>query len=156
VEGLLTEGERRPPVRDGGRLISQAHQLGQRVFARILKAHGIDELNPAQGRILYALWREDGLSQSELCRRTKLDKSTMALMLGRLEAGGQVERGVDPRDARLSLVRLTPRNRSMHAAYAAASEEMLSIYYRGFSTEEIEAFESALARIIANLESAEA
>jgi MarR family len=72
-------------AREGGSLVSRAHQISGRVFARVLKEYGIDELNPAQGRILFELWKEDGLSQAELAQRTRLDKSTLALMLDRLE-----------------------------------------------------------------------
>jgi DNA-binding MarR family transcriptional regulator len=135
--------------------VSQAHQLGQRVFSRVLKRYGIVELNPAQGRIIYALWGEDGLSQSEIARRTKLDKSTIALMLNRMAAQGQVELSRDPGDMRATIVRLTELNRSMHGAYAAASREMAGLFYAGFSEADIEALEGGLRRVIANLERVE-
>lgn len=143
-------------VREGGVLVAQVHQLAGRVFSRILREHGIEDLNPAQGRIVYALWKESPLSQARLARSTRLDKSTLALMLDRLEAAGQVERVTDPADSRRKLVSLTDANRKMHAAYLAASEEMLAVFYRGFSPEEIDAFESALRRLLSNLEVAEA
>lgn len=143
-------------AREGGVLVAQVHQLAGRVFSRILREHGIEDLNPAQGRIVYALWKESPLSQARLSERTRLDKSTLALMLERLEAAGQVERVTDPADSRRKLVSLTDANRKMHAAYLAASEEMLAVFYRGFSPEEIDAFESALRRLVSNLEVAEA
>lgn len=133
-------------------LVAQVHQLSGRVFARILKHHGIDDLNPAQGRIVYALWKESPLSQSQLAERTKLDKSTLALMLERLEESGQVMRRFDPSDARRKLVELTEKNRKLHAAYGRASEEMVSHYYGGLSMAEIDAFEGTLRRILSNLE----
>lgn len=138
--------------REGGLLVAQVHQLAGRLFERILRAHGIEELNPAQGRIIYALWREDGLTQAELAARTKLDKSTLTLMLGRLEDAGQIRRCADAADARLRRVHLTARNRSLHGAYGEASREMLGHYYRGLKASEISAFEATLRRIIVNLE----
>jgi DNA-binding MarR family transcriptional regulator len=140
---------------EGGRLISQVHQLGQRAFARVLKRHGVDELNPAQGRIIYALWGTEALSQTELARRTKLDKSTLTLMLRRLEETGLVERVRDPRDRRATLVSATERNRALSVSYEAASREMTAAFYRGFAAQEIEAFEDFLRRIVANLEGGE-
>jgi MarR family transcriptional regulator, organic hydroperoxide resistance regulator len=142
------------PTRSGGLLVSQAQQLGGRVFSRILKEHGIDELNPAQGRIVFSLWQEDGLAQNELARRVKLDKSGLALMLDRLEERGQIERKPDPSDARKKRVYLTAANRRLHAEYAKASAEMNALYYRGLSESEIDGFEASLAAIVANLESA--
>jgi MarR family transcriptional regulator, organic hydroperoxide resistance regulator len=140
---------------EGGRLISQVHQLGQRAFSRVLKRHGLGELNPAQGRIIYALWGSESLSQTELARRTKLDKSTLTLMLRRLEESGLVERAADPRDRRATLISATERNRALSVAYEAASREMTDAFYMGFAAPEIEAFEGCLRRIIANLEGGE-
>lgn len=137
---------------EGGVLVAQVHQLAGRLFARILREHGIGELNPAQGRIIFALWREDGLTQAELAARTKLDKSTLTLMLGRLEEAGQIKRKADATDARVRRVQLTARNRKLHETYRAASEEMIRRYYRGLEKAEIKLFEATLRRIISNLE----
>lgn len=143
-------------MREGGLLVSQVHQLAGRVFARVLRRHGIEEMNPAQGRVAYALWKEDGLSQGELAARTRLDKSTLALMLERLENEGQIVRERDPRDARRRIVRLTPRNRALHGAYLLASAEMLALFYRGIPGQAIDLFEETLRRIATNLAEAEA
>jgi DNA-binding MarR family transcriptional regulator len=69
-----------------------------------------------------------------------------------VEGGGKGGREADPRDGRVSRVRLTERNRAMHASYAAASREMIDVFYGGFSEAEIDAFEDALRRVIANVE----
>lgn len=132
--------------------MSQAHQLGRRVFAKVLKKWGIEELNPAQGRILYVLWGEDGLSQAELARRTRLDKSGLALMIDRLEAAGQLRRARTGTDKREVRVWTTERNRALHSVYLKASQEMIDLTYKGFSDSEIDAFELFLRRIIENLE----
>lgn len=139
---------------EGGVLVAQAHQLAGRLFTRILREEGIEELNPAQGRIIFALWREDGLTQAELAARTKLDKSTLALMLARLEEAGQVRRRSDPADARLRRVHLTAQNRRLHETYLRASRRMIELYYDGCSAAEITRFERTLRHIIDNLEHA--
>ncbi|MBK8802430.1 MAG: MarR family transcriptional regulator [Fibrobacteres bacterium] len=143
-------------AREGGLLLAQVHQLSGRVFARVLKRHGLDELNPAQGRIVYALWKHGSQSQTALCERTRLDKSTLALMLDRLEADGQLVRKADPMDGRRRLVSLTAKNLALHESYAKASAEMSSLFYSGLSSAEMEQFEATLAKIRTNLETAEA
>jgi DNA-binding MarR family transcriptional regulator len=139
-------------MHEGGSLVSRVHQVAGRVFSRVLKKHGIDELNPAQGRILYELWKEDSITQVELAARTKLEKSTLALMLDRLESAGQIERVRDESDARRRLVRTTASNRKLHAAYEKASREMNEMFYRGLSEAEVERFEKTLRKILSNLE----
>jgi DNA-binding MarR family transcriptional regulator len=148
----VTAAQQEVQLGEGGVLVAQVHQLAGRLFGRILREHAIEDLNPAQGRIIFALWREDGLTQGELAARTKLDKSTLTLMLGRLEAAGQVRRQIDEMDARIRRVHLTARNRKLHEAYRLASEEMFHHYYHHLKKDEIAAFEATLRRIIANLE----
>lgn len=142
-------------MREGGSLIAQAHRLAGRVFARVLKERGEDELNPAQGRILYELWKEDGLQQGELARRTKLDKSSLALALDRMEAEGRVRRERAEGDARSRTIHCSAATKRMKGAYDAASAEMIAIFYAGMGAREIDAFESGLRKVIANLEAAE-
>ena len=148
------KGSKAQELGEGGVLVAQVHQLAGRLFSRILREHGIGELNPAQGRIIFALWREDGLTQAELAARTKLDKSTLTLMLKRLEEAGQIQRQGDATDARIRRVHLTALNRKLHETYRTASEEMVHHYYRGLEKAEIALFEATLRRIIINLEEA--
>jgi DNA-binding MarR family transcriptional regulator len=143
-----------PSRREGGSLVSQVHQVSGRAFARVLRDNGIDELNPAQGRILYELWKEDGIPQTVLADRTKLDKSTLALMLDRLESQGQIERRRDPADSRRRLVFATAKNRALHRAYEKASDEMIALFYAGLSDAEIDRFERTLRKILDNLSGA--
>jgi DNA-binding MarR family transcriptional regulator len=137
--------------REAGYLIAQVHQLSGRILARKLKEHGLDELNPAQGRVLFALWGRDGVSIGELGRRTKLAKSTLTAMLDRLEANGYVRRGTAKTDRRKTIVMLTDKDRSLRKEYDAVSREMTALFYRGFGEEERDRFEGFLGRILDNL-----
>jgi MarR family transcriptional regulator, organic hydroperoxide resistance regulator len=141
-------------MREGGSLIAQAHRLGARVFTRVLKERGEGELNPAQGRILYELWKEDGLAQGELARRTKLDKSSLAIALDRMESEGRIRRESVEGDARRRTVYCSAATKRMKGAYDAASAEMIEIFYAGMGAKEIDAFEASLRKVIVNLEEA--
>ncbi len=136
--------------RQGGFLISKIHRLSGRVFARMLRAHGI-QINPAQGRILFVLWREDGIPIRELARRTSLGKSTLTSMLDRLEEAGYVSRERSETDRRVILVRRTDKDRAAQAAYERVSDEMTDVYYAGLEADAIDAFERTLERILGNL-----
>ncbi len=142
-------------MREGGSLIAQAHRLSARIFARVLKEHGEEELNPAQGRILYELWKEDGIQQGELAKRTKLDKSSLALALDKIKAEGRIRRGKVEGDGRARAIFCSASTKKMKAAYDAASAEMTAVFYAGMTAKEIDAFESSLRKVISNLEAAE-
>lgn len=136
---------------EGGMLISQVHQLAGRVFARKLRDHGLDAINPAQGRILFALWKGDGISIRELASRTKLQKSTLTSMLDRLEQDGLIERKPSREDRRVIFIYLAQDHEVIRDLFLQVSYEMIDLFYAGFSSEEIEDFENHLRRIIINL-----
>jgi MarR family transcriptional regulator, organic hydroperoxide resistance regulator len=142
-------------LRRGGVLIAQIHQTAGRIFSKKLRAQGID-LNPAQGRILFALWQEDRIPIRELAARTSLRKSTLTGMLDRLERAGHLRRVPSPNDRRLILIQRTANDRACEAKYLQVSREMTALFYRGFSDQEIDRFEDDLARILDHLVATEA
>ncbi len=137
--------------KQGGILMAKVHQLGGRIFARLLKEHGVDQINPAQGRIMFVLWQEDGIPINDLAARTKLGKSTLTSMLDRLEKIGLVMRVPSQQDRRKILIQRTPKDKDLEALYVQVSNEMTRIWYRGFSDKRIERFEQDLKQILDNL-----
>lgn len=135
---------------EGGFLISKVHQLMGRVFNRLLREHGIG-FNSAQGRILFVLWKGDGIPITELAEETMLGKSTLTSMLDRLEEAGHVQRERSPEDRRVTLIRLTEKNRRLKDDYDRVSREMTEFFYEGFTWEEVEEFEEYLRRTLENL-----
>jgi MarR family transcriptional regulator, organic hydroperoxide resistance regulator len=139
-------------LRQGGFLIAKIHQSAGRLFAKKLKTYKLDRINPAQGRILFALWREDGVSIQELATRTSLGKSTLTSMLDRLEDAGHLKRVPSEEDRRKIMIRLTEKDKKMQAVYNTVSHEMTELFYQGFTAREVDEFESSLERILTNLE----
>ena len=141
---------------NGGFLIGKIKQIQGRVFEKLLAAHGIDQFNGAQGRILFVLWDRDDIPIGELSEKTGLAKTTLTSMLDRLEASGHVQRVFDPGDRRKVFIRLTDAARGLKDQYDAVSQRMSEIFYEGFSDGEIAAFEESLTRILRNLSKKEA
>ena len=138
-------------LREGGFLITRIHQLAGRLFAKKLKKYNLDEINPAQGRILFVLWRKDGLSIRELAGKTSLSKSTLTSMLDRLEVTGYIERTPSVSDRRKILIKLSEKDRKLRNIYKKVSKEMTLLFYDGFSAGEISKFEKYLKKILENL-----
>jgi DNA-binding MarR family transcriptional regulator len=135
----------------GGFLLAKIHQLGGRIFGRLLRQSGVDQLNPAQGRIMFVLWQEDGIPIKELARRTQLDKSTLTSMLDRLEQAGLVRRVPSTQDRRTILLQRTQKDKDLESLYVRVSKEMERIWYRGFKDNQIRRFEQDLQQILDNL-----
>ncbi len=137
--------------RQGGFLIAKIHQLSQRIFAKILKDANLTDLNPAQGRIMFVLWRGDNISIHELSKRTLLSKSTLTSMLDRLEQAGFIKRVPSKKDRREILIQLTEKNQLLQEKYVDVSKNMTKIYYNDFTVEEMNNFENKLQKILDNL-----
>ncbi len=131
--------------------MAKIHQASGRIFSRILRKYGIDEINPAQGRILFVLWSKDEIPISELARRTMLSKSTLTSMLDRLEKAGYLTRIRSREDRRIILIKRTEKDKNLETIYAQVSDEMANLFYDGFASAEIDNFENYLKRILANL-----
>jgi MarR family transcriptional regulator, organic hydroperoxide resistance regulator len=68
-----------------------------------------DGLGLYQGQppLLFELWKEEGLTQTELAARLKIAPATVTRMLQRMERSGFIHRQPDPADQRISRVFLT-------------------------------------------------
>ena len=137
---------------NGGFQISKIKQLGDRVFEKILTAQGIEAFNGAQGRILYVLWQEDGMPIKTIAERCGLAITSLTTMLERMEKSGLIIRQQDSGDKRKILIFLTDKAKALKEDYDAVSDRMSTIFYPGFTEEEIRNFEEHLERIRLNLE----
>src|SRR5688572_15805204 len=100
------------------------HQCGDFIgfqLVQICRAHrnradaALNELGLHVGQewILFELWREEGLTHSQLAEHMCLEPPTITKMLQRMESNDLVERRQDSEDARVSRVYLTDRGRDL-------------------------------------------
>ncbi len=135
---------------EGGYLIGRIKLLSGRVLNRLLQEQGLTEFNGEQGKILYSLWKKDGLSISQLADNTGLAMNSLSNMLKYMEKQGLLQRKACARDKRKKLIFLSEKGRSLEDKTIAINKEMSEIFYKGFRADEIEACEQALYRIAAN------
>ncbi|MHA1461627.1 MAG: MarR family winged helix-turn-helix transcriptional regulator [Candidatus Heimdallarchaeota archaeon] len=136
--------------KQGGFLIAKIHQLSGRIFSKLLKNHEI-ELNPAQGRIMFVLWRNDNITIQELAKKTSLSKTSLTSMLDRLESMGYIKRVPSTDDRRKIFIELSKKDQDFQEKYIQVSKEMTDIFYGDFSDEEINRFENTLKKLYDNL-----
>ena len=139
----------------GGTLLSQVHQVCGRVWNKILRENDMSDLEGARGRIIFALWGNDGVPIKILCEKTSLDKSTLTGILDRLERDGYIERKPSETDKRSTLISLTGKEQGFAKDVQKVSNRMNKIFYKGFTDEEITQFDRMLERILANCKEAE-
>ena len=139
----------------GGTLLSQTHQVCARVWNKILRDNNMADLEGARGRVIFSLWGKDGVPIKTLCEKTSLDKSTLTGIIDRLERDGYIERRQSETDKRSTLICLTGKEKEFAKNIQKVSDQMNSVFYKGFSDEEITQFDSLLQRILDNCKEAE-
>ena len=140
---------------EGGTLISQIHQVCQRVWHAVLSRNGLEDLAGARGRVIFALWNEDKIPIKKLVEKTSLDKATITGIIDRLERDGYVFREPSPDDKRATLICRTGKDEIFKRKVPKASEEQNALFYKGFSKKEIQDFENYLKRVLQNCKDAE-
>lgn len=136
--------------KQGGFLIAKIHQLTGRIFSKLLKKYQI-EINPAQGRIMFVLWRNDNITIQELSTKTSLSKTSLTTMLDRLENMGYIKRVPSKKDRRKIYIELTEKDKTLQEKYVQVSQEMTEIFYNGFSENEINDIDRTLEKLFQNL-----
>lgn len=134
----------------GGFYITQIKQLQDRIFERLLLENGI-EISGGQGRILFILWKSDHLTISEISEKTSLAKNTVSVVINGMVQKGIVERKINPKNRRQTIISLTEYAKSLQTKYEVVSQQMNLLFYQGFTEKEQQQFEAYLARILDTL-----
>ena len=137
---------------EGGHLIGRAKFLSGRKLNKLFSEYGLTEFNGEQGKILYSLWKKDGLSSTDISLDTGLAINTLTNMLDKMEDANLIYRKQSDEDKRKKYVFLTEKGKSLETKSKIATDKMIEIFYKDFSIKEIEIFENMLRKIISNLE----
>lgn len=104
-----------------------------------------------QWSVLYHLWKQDGLSQQELCNATFRDKPSITRLVDNLEKLGMVRRASDETDKRVNKIVLTNAAQSLQEETMLLAEETLNEALAGVSQREIEMCKEVLQKVYDNL-----
>ncbi len=134
-----------------GFLVNQLARLMTQVLAKAIRPLNIA---PAQFTILLLLWQRDGQSQSELLTEVKVEQSTIAVTLSRMERDGLIVRRPNPDDNRSRLVLLTKKGHALKAPALNAGRIVNRLTLADISIPDQERLIKHLKRAIANARNA--
>ena len=134
--------------RNFGFILNDVARLLRTAFDRRVKSLG---LTRSQGWVLNHLFRNDGVTQSELADILQVEKATLGRLLDRLEAKGWVRRENHADDRRAKRVFLTEEIEPALKAMRAAAADLRRDALAGLSGEDQTRFVDALLAIKANL-----
>lgn len=104
-----------------------------------------------QWSVLYHLWKEDGISQQDLCMATFRDKPSMTRLVDNLEKSGLVQRVASKSDRRKNLIYLTPKAQELQDTCYGFAEQTVSEALAGVGDDKIEICKEVLKIVYENL-----
>ena len=114
------------------------------------KQNGV-EVTIEQWSVLYHLWKNDGISQRELCNATYRDKPSITRLVDNLEKMRLVRRIPSKDDRRINLIFLTESARGLEERSMELANQTLNEALAGVSAKDIELCKSVLQRVYDNL-----
>lgn len=114
------------------------------------KEAGID-VTIEQWSVLYQLWKEDGLSQQQLCDATFRDKPSITRLVDNMEKNNLVRRIGNKKDRRINLIHLTSQGRALEEESMVVANKTLNEALLGVSPEKIEVAREVLQVVYDNL-----
>lgn len=130
------------------RRVSLAGRALSTRIERGLAPHGIGR---GEYRLLFALYDDEGRSQTEVAEQYRLNKGVITRVVGRLEEKGYVERRSDPEDGRRKLLYLTDEAEALRSEVRGLQTTVERELTRGLSEEETRALADGLQTVIENL-----
>jgi DNA-binding MarR family transcriptional regulator len=134
--------------RNFGFILHDISRMLRTTFDRRVKALGFTR---SQWWVLTHLFRNDGITQSELADLLEIEKASLGRLLDRLEAKGYVRREAHSSDRRARRVFLTDEVEPAIKAMRAAAAELRRDAMAGLSAEQQERFVDTLLAVKANL-----
>jgi len=131
-----------------GWLFHDIHRLLGKTFVSRLPGIG---LTRSQWRVLIALKRREGLTQTELADVTELEKAPLGKLLDKLEDKGWVTRRDDPHDRRARRVYCTAKIEKHLKGIAEAGRAMFAEALAGMREDEVKDLIDRLQHIKRNL-----
>jgi DNA-binding MarR family transcriptional regulator len=138
-----------------GELYSFVTGMASTAVARRLqknfKQAGLD-ITIEQWSVLYHLWKEDGLSQQDLCNRSYRDKPSITRLVDNLEKLKLVKRLPSKNDRRVNIIKLTDAALQLQESTMELANQTLNEALEGVSKDDVELCKQVLAKVYENLQ----
>lgn len=123
------------------------------IARRLQKKFNSADLNLTieQWSVLYQLWKQDGISQQELCNATFRDKPSITRLVDNLEKLQLVKRVPSESDRRINLIYLTRQSQKLEELTMGLAEETLNEALIGVPVERIDVCKEVLQIVYDNL-----
>ena len=137
-----------------GELYSFITGMASTALARRLQKNFKDqklEITVEQWSVLYHLWKEDGLSQQDLCNHSFRDKPSITRLVDNLEKLKLVKRTSSKDDKRINKIFLTSKGNKLQEKTMEMANQTLNEALEGVAAKDIELCKNVLYKVFENL-----
>ncbi len=135
--------------------ISKITKIRSRVFSYIeneLRRRGIEGLVVSHGNILNILYNNNGrLTMKEIGEGINRSKSTVTQLVDRLLKAGYVRKESYTGDKRYTYIILSEKGLTIKKDFQEISDDLVNIFFKGFTNDEVDSMLFLLDRVIENL-----
>ena len=131
------------------RLFTRTHKLLRAASDEAMSRHGV---RVGQNLLLELLWQTDALTPGQVAERLGVATPTVVKSASRMEAAGLVTKTRDPHDARLVRLHLTDRGREVREPIQRERRALEERVTATLTAEERHHLETALAKILEQLQ----
>ncbi len=104
-------------------------------------------MSATEWRVMAALGTGDGLSATEVCVRTAMDKVQVSRAVANLVESGRLVRRADAEDGRVTRLALSPRGRAIYEKIVPRAKEFESRLLAALTEEELEHLDIILQKL---------
>ena len=122
--------------------------MGNTYIVDSLEKAGLKGIVPSHGDVLMLLFEKGACNMSELARGVKRTKSTMRVLVDKLEKEGYVSKSADPSDSRGVLVELTEKGRALEPVFHNISKGLNELVAKKLTREEIVFLDQVLQKCV--------
>ena len=131
-------------------LIKKANRLLIKKANELLKPHGITH---AYTYFLMELYRQEGLTQSEMHKQIGIEQPTAVRTLDRMERDGLIMREPSATDRRALMIHLTEKGKSYRTIIADCAKQLNDLALKDLTEEDRKIMNQLIIRLTSNLES---
>lgn len=123
------------------------------IARRLQKKFNVAGLNLTieQWSVLYHLWKQEGISQQELCNATFRDKPSITRLVDNLEKQNLVKRVPSETDRRINLIYLTKQAQKLQEESMSLAEETLNEALETVPADKVDVCKEVLQIVYDNL-----
>lgn len=130
-------------------LLKKSNRLLTKKANELLKPHNIAH---AYTYFLMALYKQDGLTQSEMYRCIGIEQPTAVRTLDRMERDGFIFREKNKSDRRALFIKLTDKGKSYREAILNCAKELNEFALKDFTESEMTLFNKLINKLNSNFE----